>query len=169
MQKTIVFFQSKPPLGETYRDKEREAPLRVEESGGCGPEAFEFSLGLSWDRLGAIVGHLGATLGHPAAVFLDLGAIWGRLGAILACPGAVLGPSWAILGPSWGPHGALLGPSWGHLGALLGLSWGTLRGTLKKRRFLQRICLLLRETYRDKEREAPLRVEESGGVRSRSL
>ena len=40
-----------------------------------------------------------------------------------------------------------------------GVQTRRLWGTLKKRRFLQQICLVRRETFQDKEREAPFHVQ----------
>ena len=61
--------------------------------------------------------------------------------------------------------GSFLARFWYILGSIFGLFLvsergleGVLLGTQEKPRFLQRICLVWKETFRGKEREAPLRV-----------
>ena len=93
-------------------------------------------LGISWERLGRLVG----------ASWGLLGPSWGALAALLGDFQALLGPSWrrsikegeslisaaplecleSPLGPLLRRSWSALGRSWGRLGALLGLSWGPL-------------------------------------------
>ena len=118
-------------------------------------EAVFRRLGASSGPLGPVVAFLGGPQSECRFVFSIFGVSWGRLGRLLGVFWAVLGPSWADLEGPMGRFVAIFGVSWAVLerrelekarrqaavqhpetlcfrslgpllGGLLGLSWGVL-------------------------------------------
>ena len=76
-------------------------------------------LGLSWGRLGPLLGASWSLLGLSWAL---LGRSWDALGTLLGTLGALLGSSWPSFGPSWASLGEFLA-----LRALSDCSWTRFR------------------------------------------